>query len=85
MGICEDFLDPARFDKPDDLFVVSYDIRKAFDSVQRFSIIAACRRLGMPDSFAKYVVATLDGASSSVRCRHGLSESFPAYARPELG
>ena len=39
--------------------------------VQAFTIKASCERLNLPDAFIAYVLATLDGATSTVRCRDG--------------
>ena len=58
------------------IFCASYDVRKAFDSVQTYSLIAACERLNMPDTFIKYVVKTLDGARSAVYTHDGPTGTF---------
>jgi hypothetical protein len=59
-----------------DLFVASYDVRKAFDSVQAYSIKAACERLNMPNMFIEYILKTMDGARSAVWTHDGPTEYF---------
>ena len=56
--------------------MTSYDISKAFDSVQHFTIRASCERLNLPEEFIAYVLASLDGAESHVRCKDGLTSPF---------
>ena len=63
-------------DADSDLFITSYDVRKAFDSVQAYSIRAACERLNMPEPFIRYVLMTLVGARSAVYTRDGITGSF---------
>ena len=63
----------------EDLIVLSYDIRKAFDSVQHFTIRASCERLNLPESFIDYVLCTLEDATSQVRCRDGLTDPFYSF------
>ena len=58
------------------LVLMSYDVKKAFDTIQFFSIRAACRRYNLPEQFINYVLATLQGARSKVKTGGGLTESF---------
>lgn len=73
---CEDFQSRKRLEADLDLILTSYDVRKAFDTVQRFSIVASCRRLNLPEGFINYVISTLEGAKSQVRTLHGLCKEF---------
>lgn len=66
--------DANQYDK--DLFICSYDLRKAFDSVQRFAIRASMERFNMPEQLIRFVMATLTGATSKVRTEAGLTDSF---------
>ena len=50
-----------------------YDQRKAYDSVQAYSIKAALRRLSFPESFIDYVMSSLENARSRVRTWHGFT------------
>jgi hypothetical protein len=59
IDVCEDFLERFKKDKSVDLFLTSYDVRKAFDSVQKFSIEATCDRFGLPSVFKVYLLDTL--------------------------
>jgi hypothetical protein len=76
IDLMEDFQERARADSAHELVVTSYDIRKAFDSVHKFTIRASCERLNMPPSFIDYVIACLDQAESCVRCADGLTGRF---------
>lgn len=43
--------------------VVSFDVRKAFDSVSHHSIERALKISGAPDGFIKYIINTLDSTT----------------------
>ena len=81
-NICEDFWES---NSTSNLIITSYDVRKAFDSVQRFSIAAACDRIGMPHNFREYIIETLDQATSQVRCRHGLTDDIDVMTSVRQG
>jgi ribonuclease HI len=82
MDVCEDF---HENNQAGDLILTSYDVRKAFDSVQQFSITASCDRLGIPRTFLGYVLASLTNAESSVRCKHGLTDPFTLQSSVRQG
>ena len=83
--VCEDFNE--RFVRAHDaeLILLSYDIRKAFDSVQRFSIVASCERLNLPKAFIDLLSDSLTDSSSRVRTHHGLSEEFDVLTSVRQG
>ncbi len=56
--------------------MISYDVRKAFDSVQLYTLQATCDRYNLPPSFKAYISACLCGATSSVRTKDGLTQAF---------
>jgi exonuclease III len=58
-------------------YLVSYDQRKAYDCVQKFTIRAALTRFNMPDNLIEYVLSGLTGARSCVKTRDGPTPSFP--------
>jgi hypothetical protein len=58
------------------LFTVSYDLRKAYDCVQEYSLRAALTRAGTPPAFVEYVCSSLKSARSQVRTKHGLTKGF---------
>jgi len=58
------------------LFAVSYDLRKAYDCVQEYSLRAALTRAGTPPAFVDYVCSSLKSARSQVRTKHGLTKGF---------
>ena len=45
----------------------SYDLRKAFDSVQEYSLRAALKKMGMPAGFVKYAFDDVRGKKSRSR------------------
>ena len=53
------------------LFLVSYDIAKAFDSVQRYSITATLHRYNIPKNVTAFTVSGLTNATSSVITKDG--------------
>jgi exonuclease III/ribonuclease HI len=59
-----------------ELYTLFYDIKQAYDSVQRGVMIRALQRLRLPDSFVYLVLDSLTGLSSRVRTAYGLSRSF---------
>ena len=83
LDVIEDFREGD--DPKAELVVTSYDIRKAFDTVQHYTIRASCERLNMPEAFIKYVLASLDGARSRVRCQDGLTEPFDILSSVRQG
>ena len=58
------------------LFTVSYDLKKAYDCVQEYSLRAALTRAGTPREFVEYVCSSLKAAKSRVRTKHGLTKGF---------
>ena len=81
----EDYRERCPTDAALELVVTSYDIRKAFDSVQHFSIRASCERLNLPEEFIGYILSTLDRAESKVKCADGLTTSFPILSSVRQG
>lgn len=59
-----------------DLYVVSYDQSKAYDSVQEYTIRASLERFNMPELFIRYAVSCLHDARSRVRTAGGLTAPF---------
>ena len=80
LDVIEDWRQRAEGRGVADLFVVSYDQSKAYDSVQKYSIRASLERFNMPESFIHYVVSGLEGATSQVRTAGGLTESFDLHS-----
>ena len=69
-----DAVEDWRSRRPSDyLFVVSYDQAKVYDSVQGYTIRASLERFNFPEVFIRYVLSGLDGATSRVRTKHGLT------------
>lgn len=59
------------------LFLVFYDLEKAFDSVPRPAMWEVLRRFGCPDRFVSLIQALHDGMSAQVLCQNNTSEAFP--------
>jgi len=59
-----------------ELHTLFYDIKQAYDSVQREVLVRAMRRLRMPASFVALVADSLTGLASRVRTAFGVSASF---------
>jgi hypothetical protein len=76
LDIIDDFKEERKRDPDVELILTSYDVKKAFDSVHPFTIRASCERLNLPETFIRYVLDTLRGAVSRVRCNDGLTEPF---------
>ena len=85
LDVIEDYVERASTAEDLELIVTSYDIRKAFDSVQSFSIRASCERLNMPEPFITYLLSTMGGAVSRVRCRDGLTEPIELLSSVRQG
>jgi hypothetical protein len=58
------------------IHLISYDQRKAYDSVQAFTIRASLERFGLPEAFTSLVMDSLVDARSSVRTFHGPTRRF---------
>lgn len=68
-----------------DLFVLSYDQSKAYDSVQAYTIRASLERFNMPEPFIEYTLSSLDGAKSRVRTSLGLTDRFRVMSSVRQG
>jgi len=60
-----------------ELYSLFYDIKQAYDSVQRDVLIRAMRRLRMPESFVSLIEDSMTGLSSCVRTAFAVSPHFP--------
>ena len=76
LDIFEDHLAKKAVDPESQLFCVSYDLSKAYDSVQEYSIRASLERFEFPPEIIDYVCSSLWGSKSRVRTRDGPTESF---------
>jgi hypothetical protein len=71
--IIQALLSTAEFVKLNErtIFLTNYDISKAFDKIQMYSIIATLRRYNFPELFNQYIISTLQKAISRIRTFHG--------------
>ena len=67
------------------LHAVSYDQRKAYDSVQRTSIQATLDRFRFPRSIRDYICSGLDSAVSAVKTDLGLTDEFAVRSSVRQG
>ena len=69
-----------------ELYTLFYDIRQAYDSVQRdVMLMRAMRRLRMPDAFIALVADSLTGLSSCVRTAYGRVRTLRRAAQLATG
>ena len=73
LNIFEDFQE-RKDDK--ELYVVSYDQEKAYDSVQTYTIRASLERFNMPEKFITYILSGLQNATSCFKTYFGLTDEF---------
>jgi hypothetical protein len=76
LDVFEDHLAKKARDPSSQLFCVSYDLSKAYDSVQEYSIRASLERFEFPPEIVDYVCSSLWGSQSRVRTRDGPTEAF---------
>ena len=55
----------------ENLIILCYDIKKAFDSVQKYSIEATLNRFNFPIKTISLILSALDNATSCVKTHHG--------------
>ena len=67
------------------LIVLFYDIAKAFDSVQRYSIEATLHRFNFPLPTISLILSALDNATSRVKTHHGPTAPFPLLTSVKQG
>ena len=76
LDVFEDHRSKKARDPQSQLFCVSYDLSKAYDSVQEYSIRASLERFEFPPEIVDYVCSSLWGSRSRVRTRDGPTEPF---------
>jgi hypothetical protein len=62
--------------KVEELFLITYDQQKAYDSVQKFTIQASLERFNLPEKFISYVVSLLDESTSCFKTFYGPTDDF---------
>ena len=75
LDVFEDFRSLKR-DRGGALHVMSYDVQKAYDSVQLDSIRATLNQYRFPAPAVEYICSGLVGARSAVITAHGLTDPF---------
>jgi hypothetical protein len=76
INILEDALHKRRNNKDSTLYLVSYDMRKAYDRIQFFSIRPTLERFNMPENFIKYIETTQSSLRACFKTFYGLTDSF---------
>jgi hypothetical protein len=85
--IIQALLSTAEFAKLNErmLFLTNYDISKAFDKVQMYSIVATLHRYNFPQAFNQYIISCLHQAISRVRTYHGPTEPISLFTSVRQG
>jgi hypothetical protein len=76
LDVFEDHLAKRARNPGSQLFCVSYDLSKAYDSVQEYSIRASLERFEFPPEIVDYVCSSLWDSRSRVQTRDGPTEAF---------
>ena len=82
LNIFEDSFE--RKDKKE-LYVVSYDQEKAYDSVQSYTIKSSLERFNMPEKVIMYILSGLQDAKSSFKTFFGLTAEFSVETSVKQG
>jgi hypothetical protein len=85
LDVFEDHLGKKKADPRASLYCVSYDLSKAYDSVQEYSIRASLERFEFPPEVVDYVCSSLWGSKSRVRTRDGPSDTFEVLSSVRQG
>ena len=59
-----------------ELYVVSYDQEKAYDSVQAYTIKASLERFNVPEKVIAYILSRLQNATSCFKTFFSLTDDF---------
>jgi ribonuclease HI len=65
--------------------IASYDQRKAYDSVQHYTIRMSLERLNMPDSFVSYTMSSITDSEAFLVTDMGVSKTFPLLTSVKQG
>jgi hypothetical protein len=85
VDVFEDFAEKSEADRKAELFCVSYDLSKAYDSVQEYSLRATLERFEFPESAITYIVSSLWSSTSCVMTAAGPSEPFDVLSSVRQG
>ena len=59
-----------------DLYFIAYDFKKAYDSIQYYSLRPTLERFNLPEKFIQIIENIQSSLSASIKTFHGLTESF---------
>jgi hypothetical protein len=85
LNVFEDFQDRRILDNQAQLYVISYDQQKAYDSIQKFTIRASLERFNLPETFIRYVESYLEDSRSCFKTFYGPTEDFPVLTSVRQG
>jgi hypothetical protein len=85
LNILEDFHEKRRQNPQNRLFMIAYDMVKAYDSVQAYSIRASLERFNLPEAFIQYVLSNLEDATSCFKTFYGPTSEVPVEASVRQG
>jgi hypothetical protein len=76
LNILEDMIQKRKRNDKKSFYLVSYDMKKAYDRVQFFSIRPTLERFNLPESFIKYLENTQFSLRACFKTFYGLTEDF---------
>jgi hypothetical protein len=76
LNVLEDFKEKQKKCANSRLFLLAYDLVKAYDSVQAYSIRASLERFNFPEEFITYVLSNLEWATSCFKTFYGPTEDI---------
>jgi ribonuclease HI len=85
IDILEDNMNHKHKRKNQNLHVASYDQRKAYDSVQHYTIRMSLERLNFPNSFISYVMSSLQDSHATITTDLGVAKPFPLLTSVKQG
>ena len=85
LNILEDFKEECIRNPRKQLFMLSYDQSKAFDSVQAYTIRASLERFNFPELFIQYALSNLQDATSCFKTFYGPTDHIPVCASVRQG
>jgi ribonuclease HI len=68
-----------------ELFLASVDQKKAYDSVQPYTIALSLKRFNFPDSFIRFIMSSITGSTARIVTGFGNAEPFPLLTSVKQG
>src|SRR4051794_24457460 len=71
LNVLEDFKEKNKANEKATLFLLAYDMEKAYDTVQEYTIRASLERFNLPELFISFVLCNLNHATSCFMDQRG--------------